>query len=206
MRLDVNRLISVAVGLCIGLVIALAVVMLGPGRGPAPGNLTGTLVDPPLPMEDFTLDAGSGPVSLSDLEGKWVVLFFGYTSCPDVCPFTLVHLHEAMEELGPAVASRVQVLFVTVDPERDSPARLAEYVAQFNPGFMGLSGSPADLEAVRDQFGIVVEPGGEMGDGGYLVDHTASLRVLDPQGRLRLILPFDVSGPQMAGDLRELMR
>lgn len=201
-----NRLISVVVGLAIGLVIAFAVVTLGPGSGPAPASLTGTLVDPPLPIEDFTLDAGSGPVSLSDLEGKWVVLFFGYTSCPDVCPFTLVHLHEAMEALGPSLAARAQVVFVTVDPERDSPGRVAEYVAQFNPGFIGLSGNAADLEAVREQLGIVVEPGGPTGDGGYLVDHTASLRVLDPQGRMRLILPFDASGPQMADDLRELMR
>jgi protein SCO1/2 len=201
-----NRLFSVVVGLGIGLVIAFAVVTLGPGGGPAPASLTGTLVDPPLPIEDFTLDAGSGPVSLSDLEGKWVVLFFGYTSCPDVCPFTLVHLHEAMEELGPDLSSQAKVVFITVDPERDSPRRVADYVAQFNPGFIGLSGTAADLEAVREQLGIVVEPGGSTGDGGYLVDHTASLRVLDPQGRMRLILPFDASGPQMADDLRELMR
>jgi len=201
-----NRLFSVVVGLGIGLVIALAVVTLGPGSGPAPASLTGTLVDPPLPLEDFTLVSGSGPLSLSDLEGKWVVLFFGYTSCPDVCPFTLVHLSGAMDELEADLASQVQVVLVTVDPERDSPARVSEYASSFNPGFIGLSGSPEDLEGVRGQLGIVVERGGPMGDGGYLVDHTASLRVLDPEGRLRLIWPFDVFGAQMASDLRELMR
>jgi protein SCO1/2 len=202
----VNRLFSLVVGLGIGLLIAVAVMTLAPGAGPSPASLTGTLVDPPVPVADFTLESREGPLALSDFEGKWAVLFFGYTSCPDVCPFTLVHLNDALQELPSDLASRVQVVFVTVDPERDSPARVGEYATSFNPGFVGLSGSAEELEAVQAQLGIVAERAGDTGDGGYLVDHTASLRVLDPDGRLRLIWPFDISGVDMAADLRELMR
>lgn len=199
-----NRVISVFVGLLIGLVVAFAASNIG-GNGPAPERLTGTLVDPPAAVGDFTLYGDEGPVSLSDFAGKWVILFFGYTSCPDICPFTMVNLDRGMAEIGPAAASQVQVLFVTVDPQRDSPRRVAEYARQFNPRFVGLGGSMDQLAVVEEQFGVVAEEGQAVGESGYLMDHTASLRVLDPRGRVRLIWPFDISGQAVARDLTELM-
>lgn len=199
------RLIQVALGVAIGLTLAAAVVWWG-ARDSGGAPYWGTRVDPPLAMGEFTLSSDEGPVRSSDFQGEWVAIFFGYTSCPDVCPFTMVHLGEALRMLDPGQASRVKVVFVTVDPERDTPERAAAYARQFDPGFVGLSGSPAEVEAVQELFGVRAERAGDLPDGGYLVDHTASVKLLDPRGRLVLIWPFDLSGEQIAEDLERTVR
>jgi len=131
---------------------------------------------------DFTLMSAAGPVSLHDFRGKVVLLFFGYTHCPDICPATLQHVGQALDLLEPAAQARVRALFVTVDPERDTPAHLAEYVRFFHAGIIGLGGTLADIRQVARQYDV--EFFHEKDDGGedYQVIHTSYLFLLDANG------------------------
>lgn len=168
-------------------------------------ELHGTYFEPSFEAKDFELTSADGRVRLSDLKGKVVVLFFGYTLCPDVCPLTMVRLGQAMEELG-ADAERVQVVMVTVDPERDTPERLAEYVRAFHPSFIGLSGTREEVDAVAAAYGIYHAKAEGSDATGYLVDHTASVTVIDRGGGVRLIWPFDVGAEELASDLKFVLR
>lgn len=171
-----------------------------------PHTWTGMLMDPLAPVNDFSLTAAGGkPVRISDFRGKLVALYFGYTYCPDVCPTTLAELAAGMRDLG-ADAQQVQVIFISVDPARDTPERLADYVANFDPSFIGITGSPEEIAAVATPLGIYYQAHEGTAATGYLVDHTATVMVLDRQGRLRLLLPFGTTGAQAASDLRALMR
>jgi protein SCO1 len=141
---------------------------------------------------------------LEDFRGKAVVLFFGFTHCPDVCPTTLADMAQVMRQLG-ADAERVQVLFVTVDPERDTAQTLAKYVPAFDPRFLGLRG---DLEATRraaQEFKIYFEKRPGTTPGEYSVDHSAQSYVIDPQGRVRLFVRHDRIAEDLAPDLRTLL-
>ena len=143
------------------------------------------------------------PRRLEDFRGKAVVVFFGFTHCPDVCPTTLAELAQAIKTLGPD-AERVQVLFVSVDPERDTRDALAKYVPAFDPRFLGLYG---DLEATRrvaKEFKIYFEKR-KTGDS-YSVDHSAQSYVIDPQGRLRLFVRHDRISSDLPDDLKTLLR
>lgn len=145
------------------------------------------------------------PRRLDDFRGKAVVLFFGFASCPDVCPTTLADMAQVMRQLGPE-AERVQVLFVTVDPERDTQEVLAKYVPAFDARFLGLRG---DLEATRaaaKEFKVYFEKRPAETPGQYSVDHSAQSYVLDPQGRLRLFVRHERIGADLAPDLRALLR
>lgn len=144
-------------------------------------------------------------VTLDTLRGKVVVLFFGYTHCPDVCPTTLSDLAQALALMEPEQAARVQVLFVTVDPERDTPDILREYVPYFHPTFLGLYGTPAEVETVAREFRVVFRRHETAGESRYLVDHSAGSYVLDVAGRLRLYQPFAQSPADIAHDLRLLL-
>lgn len=143
--------------------------------------------------------------SLQDFRGKLIVLFFGYTHCPDVCPTTLGDVARALRQLSPEQAARVQVLFVSVDPERDTPEMLKSYVPYFHPDFLGLLGTPEEVAEAAREFRIVYRKHVEEGASGYLVDHTAGSYVLDAQGRLRLFLPFAQPAPDIAHDLQLLL-
>ncbi|MFM0403348.1 SCO family protein [Paraburkholderia aspalathi] len=137
---------------------------------------------------DFSLPDTTGQVrTMADYKGKVVVLFFGYTHCPDVCPTTMAELSQALQQLGPEDAKRVQVLFVTVDPDRDTPALLGQYVPAFNPTFVGLR--PADqaqLTKITKDFRVYyAKVPGKTADS-YTMDHTAASYVFDPDGKLRL--------------------
>ena len=140
--------------------------------------------------------------TLADFRGKAVVLFFGFTQCPDVCPTTLVDISNSLKKLGPD-AERVQVLFVTVDPERDTPKVLAEYVAAFDPRIIALRGDAAATQRVAKEFKIYYEKR-KQGDG-YTVDHSAQSYVIDPQGRLRLLVRHERIAQDLAHDLRTLL-
>jgi protein SCO1/2 len=144
--------------------------------------------------------------SLSDFRGKVVVLFFGYTHCPDVCPTTLSDTASALNLMAPGDAKKVQVLFVTVDPERDTPDILKEYVPYFHPDFLGLYGSKAETAAAANEFRIYYSKHTEPGAIGYLVDHTAGSYVLDRAGHIRLFLPYGQSPANIAHDLTLLLR
>ncbi len=154
---------------------------------------------------DFALTDDTGHLRhLSDYKGKAVVLFFGYTQCPDVCPTTLAGLAAAMKLLG-ADAKRVQVLFVTVDPERDTQALLAAYVPQFYPTFVGLRGDTATTAATAKEFRIYYRKVAGSTPQNYTIDHTASSYAYDPQGRLRLLIRHGETPQNIAADLKLLL-
>jgi protein SCO1 len=141
--------------------------------------------------------------SLADWRGKAVVVFFGFTHCPDVCPTTLADVSQAIKQLGPD-AQRIQVLFVTVDPERDTQEALGKYVTAFDPGFIGLYGDAAATQRAAKEFKVYYEK--RKTDTGYSVDHSAQSYVIDPQGRLRLFVRHDRIGADLADDLRTLLK
>ena len=145
------------------------------------------------------------PRTLEDFRGKVVVLFFGYTHCPDICPTTLADMAAVMKKLGPD-ADRVQVLFVTVDPERDTPALLAQYVTAFDPRFLALHGDLAATQRAAKEFRIVFEKHAGGSPGAYTVDHSAQSYVIDAQGRLRLFVRQERIAQDLADDLRTLLR
>ena len=166
----------------------------------------GETVEPPTQATDFTLTGPDGKtLSLSDFRGKVVALYFGYTFCPDVCPTTMAALAQAMRELG-AKADNVQVLMVTVDPERDTPDKLNAYVTAFDPRFIGLSGTPDEIAHAAEPFGVVYEKHAGSPATNYLVDHTATTTVIDKEGRVRLIWPYGTPPEELAADLDHLLR
>jgi protein SCO1/2 len=171
-----------------------------------PYQYRGLLLESPKPAADFTLaGAGGKEVKLSDYRGKLVVLYYGYTFCPDVCPTTLAEVTKAVQALGKK-AEDVQVIMVTVDPERDTPERMAEYMAFFNPSFVGLSGTPNQIAEAATPFGIYYQKHEGTPASGYLVDHTATVNVLDREGRMRLVWPFGTEGDAMAADLKQMLK
>jgi protein SCO1/2 len=137
---------------------------------------------------DFSLPDTSGKIrTLADYKGKVVVLFFGYTHCPDVCPTTMAELSQALQQLGPEDAKRVQVLFVTVDPERDTPQLLAQYVPAFNPSFVGLRpANEEQLAKIAKDFRVYYAKVPGKTPDSYTMDHTAASYVFDTDGKLRL--------------------
>lgn len=155
---------------------------------------------------DFALVNHAGkPTKLADFRGKVVVLFFGYTQCPDVCPTTLSALAEAMKSLGPD-ASRVQVVFVTVDPDRDTAELLASYVTAFDPSFIGLRGDAEATARTAKEFKVLYQKQPGRTPESYTVDHSAGTFVFDPSGRLRLYVG-NGQGPEVfAHDIGELLR
>ena len=154
---------------------------------------------------DFTLaDPVGQPRSLADFRGKVVVMFFGYTQCPDVCPTTLAALAQAMKTLGPE-AARVQVLFVTVDPERDTPQLLAQYVPAFDPRFLGLYGNADALAATAREFKVVYQKQPGTTPGNYSMDHSAGTYIYDPDGHLRLYVSYGQGPDVFTHDIKALL-
>ncbi|MCS7059441.1 MAG: SCO family protein [Meiothermus sp.] len=150
----------------------------------------GTRLLNPRPVDalDFSLTAHDGRRrSLRDFEGKVVLIFFGFVNCPDVCPTTLLELSKVYKALTPAERERVQVLLISVDPERDTLERLASYVTFFDPSFIGLTGSPEEIAAVAKKYGVFYQKSNIKSPTEYNVDHTATVFALDPRGNLRLI-------------------
>lgn len=184
----------------------LLIVLLLLLAGCQPYQYHGLLLDSPVPASDVTLTSHTGePVSLSDFRGGLTALYFGYTFCPDVCPTTLSTLNQALELMGDK-ADEVQVVMISVDPERDSPEVLASYLSNFNPDFVGLTGTPEQIASAATPFGVFFEKHEGSAATGYLVDHTASVMVLDREGRLRLVLPFETPAEEIAADLKQLLK
>ncbi|MCB8923604.1 MAG: SCO family protein [Ardenticatenaceae bacterium] len=172
-----------------------------------PPEFHGMVIQAPQPANNFTLyGADDQPISLRDFRGKTVLLYFGYTFCPDVCPATMVELKQMMADLGND-AENVQVIMISVDPERDTPASLQDYVSHFHPSFIGLTGHNEDeVLAVTTPLGVFYEKHEGTAASGYLIDHTATVSVIDKEGYLRLVYPFGVTGSEMAADLRYIIR
>ena len=155
--------------------------------------------------KDFSLTDHNGqPRRLADFQGKAVVLFFGYTQCPDVCPTTLSAMRDVMTLLGDD-AKRVQVLFVTVDPARDTPALLAQYVPSFHPGFLGLYADEKGTSALAKEFKVFYARQPGTTPGSYSIDHSTSSYAFDPQGKLRLLLRHGEAPNNLAADLKLLL-
>lgn len=163
-----------------------------------PTLTSGTALPAPRPLAPFTLTDHHGQLyNLARLKGAWTFLFFGYTHCPDVCPTTLSTMNSVTKKLAAAKLSGApaRVVFVSIDPERDTAQRLAEYVPYFNKDFLGVTGAPAQLDAFTKQLGILHMRGNEpAGDVNYTMDHTASVLLIDPQARFSAIF----SAPHVA--------
>lgn len=155
--------------------------------------------------KDFALTDHTGkPRTMADFRGKAVVMFFGYTQCPDICPTTMTGMTEAMRLLGED-AKKVQVLFVTVDPERDTQQLLAQYVPAFHPSFIGLYSDPQTIAKTAQAFRVFYQKQPGSTPSTYTVDHTAGSYVFDPQGRLRLYVKHGEKPELIAGDLKQLL-
>ena len=187
---------------------ALAVLLLAAllaGCGPSGPSFKSTDITGADWAQDFALTDQTGkPRTLTDFRGKVVVVFFGYVHCPDVCPTTLVELRDVVEKLGED-GKRVQVVFVTVDPERDTPQLLADYMPVFHPSFLALYGSLEQTARVAKEFKVFYQkvPGSAPGD--YTVDHTAGIYVFDPKGRVRLFVRHGRLSDLVA-DIRTLLQ
>lgn len=154
---------------------------------------------------EWTLpDVDGKPRTLADFKGKVVVVFFGYTQCPDVCPTTLLELAQARKQLG-ADGARVQGVFVSLDPERDTPEVLKAYVANFGADFVGLRGDEEETRAAAKEFKIFYAKVPGKTEGSYTVDHTAGSYVIDAQGRVRLFERYAIGPEKLAADLRILL-
>jgi protein SCO1/2 len=154
---------------------------------------------------DFALTDHTGKQrTLADFKGKAVLVFFGFMNCPDVCPTTMAEMAGVMKALGPD-ADRVQVLFITVDPERDTPELLAKYVPAFDPRFLGLTGDKAAIEKVAKEFRVFYQKSPGKEPGSYTMDHTAGSYVFDPQGRVRLFVRHGQGGEPIVHDLKILL-
>lgn len=189
-----------------GLIVGLGIIALVALPRARPYQFHGTVLQSPQPAPNFELETtGQQTVSLKDFKGKLVLLYFGYTFCPDVCPATLAELSKAMDILGKD-ASSVQVIMISVDPERDTPAMLADYVAHFHPGFMGVTSSPEAIAEIAALYGIFYEKHEGTAATGYLVDHTATVMVVDREGHLKLVFPFGTPADEIAADLAFLLR
>jgi len=187
--------------------MALSVLLAACERRPAAPRLEFTNTDlTGLPYaKDFALTDHNGkPRTLADFKGKVVLMFFGYTQCPDVCPTTMAEMSAAMKELGPQ-ADQVQVLFVTVDPERDTQQLLAEYVPAFDKRFLGLYGTAEQTAAVGKEFKVYYAKVPGKTPGSYSMDHTAASYVFDKQGKIRLLVRAGQGPAPIVHDLKLLL-
>lgn len=171
-----------------------------------PHSYQATIFDQPLPAEPIALVNDSGePATLADFDGKLVLLYFGYTTCPDFCPDTLNRLARARDLLG-ADAERVQVVMVTVDPERDTLDKLHDYMRYFDESFIALSGGPDEIADVAARYGIYYAQTQVGSSAGYLVDHTVTTQILNGDGERIGVLGYGLEPDMIADDLRALLR
>ena len=175
---------------------------IGPKGSFKATDVTGT----ELGREFALTDHNGAARRLTDFKGKVVVMFFGFTHCPDVCPTTLAQMAKVMMQLGENSASRVQVLFVTVDPERDTQDVLKNYITAFNPNFLGLRGDQDALSRTAKEFKLVIMKNAETSPGNYSVDHSTQTFVYDRQNRLRLFVTHGQIEEALAHDIDLLLK
>jgi protein SCO1 len=200
------------------LLVGIAAVYFGGQMVERSQAFRGSLIEPALTAVDFRLTGTDGePYVLSERRGRVVLLFFGYTNCPDVCPLTMAEYKQVNNQLGEQ-AVNVDFVFVTVDPDRDTPQVIEEFIGAFNQSFVGLSGTDEELQTVWDAYWVgrqvpfiadsVEEHAhaeGEAHDDGYEVSHSTRIYVIDKQGKLRLTFPFGMSAADMAHDVSRLL-
>lgn len=188
----------------LGLLLTLILAACSAAPTPEPHQFAGGVLPTPEPAPNFTLMSADGPVSLSDYEDQFVFLYFGYTFCPDVCPATLSDLAKVKESLGED-GEKMQVIMITVDPERDTPEKLAEYMDFFDTEFVGLSGSKEEIDAVGQPYGVYYEAHEGTAESGYLVDHSTRTYLIDDQGLVRLAYPYGVEAQAIQADMEYLL-
>lgn len=183
---------------------ALLLVLAGCGGSEKPAFKLTDITGATFGRELALTDHNGKSRTLADFRGKVVAIFFGYTNCPDVCPTTLSDMAAVARELG-ADANRLQVLFVTVDPARDTPEVLSKYVPAFNPTFLGLHGDAEATQRVAKEFKVIYQAQKTKGSG-YTVDHSAGTYLFDAQGRIRLFAPYGTGAPTLLHDIRILLK
>lgn len=154
---------------------------------------------------DFTLQSADGPVALHDYRGKLVLLYFGYTYCPDICPTSLAATAEGLKRLKPAELARVAMLFVSVDPQRDSLPHLKEYAGFFHPLIVGVTGTPDSVAAVARRYGVFYARQAVDAAGGYVVDHSSDTYIVGPQGKLLGKIAHATPPDQVAAIIRKYL-
>jgi protein SCO1/2 len=190
-----KRFFWVGTGILVLVVLAAAAALIFKN---ASKTFYGSVINPPSPASDFSLlDQAGGIVRLSDYRGKYVLLYFGYSHCPNECPVSMAVLAKARSELG-AQATNVQVILVSTDPARDSPQAMGDFVNRFDPTFVGATGTPAELQPVWKDYGVIVLDGGET--------HSNYTYLIDLQGNLRLTYAYPGNPDEIAADLKLLFR
>lgn len=156
---------------------------------------------------DFSLESASGPVALSDYRGKLVLVYFGYTYCPDICPTSLAATAGGLNLLTPDELAKVAMIFVSVDPKRDTPARLKEYAEFFHPAIIGATGTPEDIAEIAKRYGVFyAEQKVETAGGGYVVDHSSDTFVIAPDGALVAKIAHETPPDQVAVAIRKYLK
>lgn len=172
--------------------------------GAASPSGQGSMVEPPRTLTNFTLtDQRGQSVSLADFRGKPILLFFGFTNCPSICPTTMAEFRAAKRGLG-SDGDRVTAILISLDPERDTAERLGQYLGAFDPSFVGLRGDAATLGRIGTEYDLYYERQ-PLGEGGYTIDHTAVSYLIDAEGRLRTVYPYGTPGVGIATDLRAIL-
>jgi protein SCO1/2 len=198
-----NKIWLFVTGLILGLALILGAGWVWMNRN---YQYNGVVIDPPAPAADFTLtDQHGQPFRLSDQRGKAAIIFFGYTNCPDVCPITLSEFKRIKAMLGDN-ADQVAFIYITVDPERDTVARLAEYLPNFDPQFIGLTGDLPALEQVWKAYGVYQQKQDAGSAAGYLVDHSTRTYLIDPDGAWRINFPYGMEPEKIVRDIRQVLK
>ena len=188
-----------------GVVLGLMLMLVGWQVFGQAYTFQGSLIDPPVPAAEIALPDQNGDMfRLSEQQGKVTLIFFGYTNCPDVCPVTLSEYKQIYQALGED-AEQVNFVFITVDPERDTPARLRSYLPNFGAPVIGLVGDQASLAPIKKAYGVYAEKVESDSALGYLVDHTARVYAIDRQGNWRLTYPFGIEVDKIIADVRHLI-
>lgn len=195
-----ERLLITVIAVLVSLVIGLGL-FWHPDTAPAP-----VAVSPLPPGGDFTLQSADGPVTLGNSRGKLSLLYFGYTYCPDICPTTLSALTAGMALLTPEERARLAVFFISVDPQRDTVEHLKTYVEFFDPGFVGVTGSPAEIAEVAARYGVFYQAQpAEMAGAAYVVDHSAETFIVGPDTRLLARMAHGTPPDQVAALIRQYL-
>jgi len=198
-----SKLSLIVVGVVLGIVLSLGGAWL---YYETSFNYQGVLIDPPAMAPDISLvDQDGSPFHLEDQRGKLVLVFFGYTHCPDVCPITLSEFKQVKAALGEQ-AGQVEFVFITVDPQRDTPERIQGYLKNFDPEFTGLTGTERQLAEVWKAYGVYQQRQDSGSAAGYLVDHSARTYLIDRQGQWRLNYPFGMGSDKMIRDVEHILK
>ena len=184
----------------LALSLALALWMVSGDSRTTGSGIAKAVIGGPFELTDHT----GRTVTERDLKGRPTLLFFGFTHCPDVCPTTLAELHAAVQLLGER-GKDVQVMMITVDPDRDTLQVLAEYMPHFDANFLGLTGTPEQIAEIATYYGVAYERSTQESALGYLVNHTATVATLDRQGYVRVIFPFNTPASDIAADVAYLL-